>query len=39
MHIDMDKKKAAYERRKARSRLSHTVAKLSVSDILEDLES
>ncbi len=34
MHIDMDKKKAAYERRKARSKLSRTVAKLSVSDIL-----
>lgn len=41
MHIDMDKKKEAMERRKARSRLSRTVAKLSVSDIvyLEELAS
>lgn len=41
MHIDLDKKKQAAELRKVRSRLSRTVAKLSVRDIvyLEELAS
>ena len=34
VHIDLDKKKAAYERRKAKNKLNRMVAKLSVSDIL-----
>lgn len=33
MNIDLDKKKAAFERRKVRSRLNRTVAKLSTADV------
>lgn len=33
MHIDLDKKKAAFERRKVRSRLNRTVAKLPTADV------